>query len=255
VPSKSVTMRYKDPSFVIPLIKSLLNKCNRLQHIGKLEAATKLAKRINGLISDYRSKQFVGLASVNSKDLWAAVKGKLNKSNYAIKYIIILLPDLNNQLFATIASDENYNLAEIVNMHILLSSDDYNLISSDSFNIKPDIEPLLRRMKNTAAGYNNVGGWVFKTCCYELAGVSAFIINYSFRTGTVPAMWLIATVTPMPKVLNPQAFSDLRLISVKPALSRLTVKLLVRCWLRPALLMLDLQDQFTFRPTGSTTCH
>ena len=99
VPSKSVTMGYKDPSFVTHLIKSLLNKRNRLRHRGKLEAANRLADRINGLISEYRSKQFVGLANANSKDLWAAIKGKQNKANDAIKFKNILSPYLINQFF------------------------------------------------------------------------------------------------------------------------------------------------------------
>ena len=62
-------------------------------------------------------------------------------------------------------------------------------------------------MKNTAPGYDyiNFFCWVFKTCSYELAGVVAIIINYSFRTGTVPVTWLTAIVTPVPKVLNPHA--------------------------------------------------
>jgi hypothetical protein len=61
-------------------------------------------------------------------------------------------------------------------------------------------------MKNTASAYDNIPCWVFETCSYELAGVNAFIINYSFRTGTVPLTWLTAIVTPVPEVLNPQAF-------------------------------------------------
>lgn len=78
-----------------------------------------MAERINGLLSDYRSKQFVGLANAITKDLWAAIKGKPNKSNNAIMYKNILSTDLIYQFFATIATDENYNLTEIVNMHIL----------------------------------------------------------------------------------------------------------------------------------------
>ena len=52
-------------------------------------------------------------------------------------------------------------------------------------------------------------------------------------------------------ISNPQVFSDFRPISVTSALSRLTEKLLAPCWLRPALSMLDLRDQFTFSSTGS----
>ena len=53
-------------------------------------------------------------------------------------------------------------------------------------------------------------------------------------------------------ISNPQVFSDFRPICVTSAHSRLTEKLLVPCWLRPALSTLDLRDQFTFRSTGST---
>jgi hypothetical protein len=88
-----------------------------------------LAEIINGRISDYRSKQFVGLANENSKNLWAAIKGKPDKANDAIKFKNMLSPDPINQFFATIATDENYNPADIVNMHTLLSPGGYNLIS------------------------------------------------------------------------------------------------------------------------------
>jgi hypothetical protein len=74
-----------------------------------------------------------------------------------------------------------------------------------------------------------------KTCSYELASIVAFIINFSFRSGKVPFTWLIAIVTPVPKVPNPHSLNDFRPISVTPLLSRLTEKLLVRNWLRPAL--------------------
>jgi hypothetical protein len=36
---------------------------------------------------------------------------------------------------------------------------------------------ISRKMKITAPGYDNMTWWVFKTCSYEVAGVSAFIIN------------------------------------------------------------------------------
>jgi hypothetical protein len=104
-------------------------------------------------------------------------------------------------------------------------------------------------MKNTSPGYDNIPCWVFKTCSYELAGVIAFIINYSIRSGVVPSTWLTAIVTPVLKVSNPKNLSDFRPISVTPVLSRLTEKLIVRNWLRSALSEIDLSDQFAFRPT------
>jgi hypothetical protein len=54
-------------------------------------------------------------------------------------------------------------------------------------------------------------------------------------------------------VPRPKSFNDFRPISVTPILCRLTEKLIVRRWLRPALKPHNICDQFAFRPTGSTT--
>jgi hypothetical protein len=98
-----------------------------------------------------------------------------------------------------------------------------------------EVERMFRTMRSTAPGYDNIPSWVFKTCSYELASIVGFIIHFSFRSGIVPFTWLTAIVTPVPKVPNPHSHNDFRPISVTPLLSRLTDKLLVRNWLRPAL--------------------
>ena len=75
----------------------------------------------------------------------------------------------------------------------------------------------------------------------------------SFRHGVVPLSWLTAIITPVPKVPKPAALSEYRPISVTPLLSRLAEKLVVSRWLVPALRQDDIQDQFGFRLTWSTT--
>jgi hypothetical protein len=117
-----------------------------------------------------------------------------------------------------------------------------------------DIEPYHRKLKNTAPGNDNIPAWVFRMCSFELAGIIAFIINYSFRFGTVPSNWLTAIVTHVPKVSKPLSLSEFRPISVTPILSRIAEKLLVAHWIRPAFTDIDIRDQFAFRPTGSTDC-
>ena len=63
--------------------------------------------------------------------------------------------------------------------------------------------------------------------------------------------WLtaIVNVTPVPKVPKPASLSE----SVTLLLSRLTERLVVSRWLFPALRQDEIQDQFGFRQTGSTT--
>jgi len=47
--------------------------------------------------------------------------------------------------------------------------------------------------------------------------------------------------------------SDYKPISITPVLPQLAEKIVVKHWLRPALLVELLKDQFAFRPSGSTT--
>ena len=64
----------------------------------------------------------------------------------------------------------------------------------------------------------------------------------------------MAVISPVPKIPNPSTLSDFRPISVTPILSRILERYVVSHWLRPAISVEQLADQFGFRPTGSTTC-
>ena len=61
-----------------------------------------------------------------------------------------------------------------------------------------------------------------------------------------------ALITPIPKAAPVKSFCDLR-PTVKPILSRLVEKLIVRKFITPALPLDLISDQFVYRPTASTT--
>ena len=117
-----------------------------------------------------------------------------------------------------------------------------------------EVEPMLKKVKKTSPGRDQIPYWVFNQCSVELADIVAHIYNLSLTTGTVPSQWLGAVITPVPKICNPQSLSDFRPISVTPILSRILEKYVASRWLRPAISVEQLADQFGFRPTGSTTC-
>jgi len=116
-----------------------------------------------------------------------------------------------------------------------------------------DVERMLSKMKPSSPGADAVPRWFYHYCSYELADIIAHIFNTSFHTGTVPQQWRKAIVTPVLKVPKPTSLGDYRPISVTPLLSRTAERLVVSNWLLPAIHIGDLQDQFGFRPTGSTT--
>jgi len=73
----------------------------------------------------------------------------------------------------------------------------------------------------------------------------------------VPRQWKQASIRPIPKVPAPSGHADFQPISITPVLTRLVEKTVVRSFLCPAFLKprpsLSFQDQYAFRPTGSTT--
>lgn len=79
----------------------------------------------------------------------------------------------------------------------------------------------------------------------------------SLACSFVPRQWKQSIITPVPKVAKPSVCKEFRPISVTPILSRLFEKCIVRKFLYPVLLdknfASDFQDQYAFRPTGSTT--
>jgi len=158
-------------------------------------------------------------------------------------------PDLVNEFFAAISNTSAYNDATVWSMRAKLEQ--YN---SQIYVNGYELEPVLRKLKNTAPGGDDIPAWVYRNCSFELADVISDIFNCCFRTGTVPVSWLTAIVTPVPKVSHPASLSDFRPISVTPVLSRIAEKLIVKQWLRHSIPVDSTVDQYAFKPTGSTTC-
>jgi len=50
IPTKTVTIKDKEPSFITPAVKRLLRKRNRLRRRGHLEKANLIANKINVMI-------------------------------------------------------------------------------------------------------------------------------------------------------------------------------------------------------------
>jgi len=85
----------------------------------------------------------------------------------------------------------------------------------------------------------------------------ADLFNISIGRSFVPRQWKTSVITPVNKISHPTCCSDFRPISLTPVLSRLLEKIVVRKYLYPILVdpkyTILFQDQYAFRPTGSTT--
>ena len=197
IPTNTITLRDKDPAYITPVIKSLLIKRNRLRRRGNTMQADSLAGKINQMIASVQNNRLSKLANSNCKEIWAAVRSCSSRSHLNSIYSSYS-PDTVNDYFAAIATDDDYDISKILDLINNVTEDDFNAMTNNEIT-EPEVECFLRRLKNTAPGNDNIPCWLFKSCSYELAGVIAYIINYSLYSGTVPSSWLTSIVTPVLK--------------------------------------------------------
>lgn len=250
IPVITVKQGPRDPPYITPLVKHLLNKRNSLRRKGRLQEADSLATRINAIITDIRSSGLKNLERATTRQLWSSIK-KTNNTLPASgpKFN----PNCVNEHFARIATSEFQPvcLPDSTQREPFNFYEDYSIAAGLD---EISLERRLRNIRPTAPGLDGVPYWVFKSCSYELSAIIAHICHVSIATGEIPSQWRKAVVTPVPKVPNPLAITDYRPISVTPILSRLIERIVVEHYLRPALPPEAVEDQFAFRPTGSTTC-
>ena len=119
---------------------------------------------------------------------------------------------------------------------------------------------MLDTLKTTATGLDLIPSWFLKLGAPVFAAPVAQLFNQSVAEGTVPRQWRTAIIKPIPKVAvsKPTQPGDYRPISITSVLSRTLERAIVRKAIYPALLQplppaMDFDDQFAYRPTGSTT--
>ena len=116
---------------------------------------------------------------------------------------------------------------------------------------------MLDQIKHTSPGLDDLPHWFLQLGAPSLSLPFSHLFNLSLQQAIVPTQWKSSIITPVPKVDPPLTCSDYRPISITPILARLMEKSIVKKFLYPILTHPDnshlFQDQFAFRPTGSTT--
>jgi len=99
--------------------------------------------------------------------------------------------------------------------------------------------------------------WFIKLIGPFIAEPLALLYNASIAQSTVPSQWKVVQITPIPKVPCSTLSIHFRLVSVLSPFSTILEKLLFCHHIYLAISypssVIDLSDQFAFRPTGSTT--
>ena len=151
-----------------------------------------------------------------------------------------------NKFIADITTGPVYNKQEVMDKLVVGNpAEASKLHHMEDF----EVQRLLVAIKKTSSGDKQNSSILV---IYELAIVT-YIINLSISCGRPPNNWSNAIITPVPKVTSSKCLTDLRPISVTPILSTLCECYVVKQYLLPAIRRDDIDYQFAFRPTGSTT--
>ena len=248
-PERTVTVTSRDPSYVTPEIKVKLRRKNRLMRAGRVEEAGALARQIGRDITRRSKRQLCKLRKSDTKELWTAVRQLTGRAHQPAADPSITAEALNHH-YASVSTDAGYerpppkdSAAEPPGRMRYVS--DYLVFK------------ILDTLRPTATGLDGMPAWFLRLAAPVFCGPVADLINLTLMTSTVPAQWKQAYIRPVPKTPTPQQLTDYRPISITPVLTRLTERVVVRHYIYPALSSpppaLQFDDQFAFRPTGSTT--
>ena len=116
---------------------------------------------------------------------------------------------------------------------------------------------MLDSLQRTSPGPDNLPFWFLWVLAPFLAKPLSQMYNLSITKSLILEQWKYSTITHVAKVANPAMRADYRPISVTPIMWRLLEQVIVKEYRYRTLIHPDcthlFQDQFAFRPTGSTT--
>lgn len=248
-PQRTVTLTSRDPSYITPIIKSMLRRKNRLMRKGRVEEATALALRIGKAITQATKHHLSNIGeNADSRQLWSCVRQVTGKVPNK-QWVEGISADSLNDYYCHISTDPVYTqpLPKQTSSHKTTGND----IS------EWQVFKALDSLRPTSTGLDSIPAWFLKTGAPLFCKPLAYLFNLSLATSLVPTQWKCAWIKPVPKVPAPSKHSDYRPISITPVLTRMMERIVVRQYIYTALLTppptLSFADQFAYRPTGSTT--
>ena len=247
-PERTVTITSRDPPYITGYIKSMLRRKNRLMRRGRVEEASALAQRIGKEITRRTKTQLKPIqGNVDSRKMWACVRRLTGKKPHDDHVEGISAESLNNH-YCKISTDPNY-VAPLLKLTVGNSDEKY----IDEYKIFGVLDTL----RPTATGLDGLPAWFLRTGAPVFCQPLTHLFNISLSTSTVPRQWKQAWIRPVAKVAVPTKHADFRPISITPVLTRIMERTVVQSYIYPAIQQppacLTFDDQFAFRPTGSTT--
>lgn len=238
-PMKKVRMSSRDPKWITPKIKWLLNRKHRAHKKCRIEKRIYYDERI-------KSAKLNSLKQLGSKSWWSKID-TLTHRKVTNKSIM-----------------ENSFVPEQLNRDLAKRSDRKDLevdISPPFFNIKDKIAPelsmnevsqIIRRCKRTSCGPSGIPYFIFRQYWDILTPLYHHVWNNSLKVGIFPDIYKAADLIPIPKTNNAKNSNDIRGISVTSIAARLFEKAVHKRWIAPGIVTIGDPYQFAYKPGLST---
>lgn len=158
----------------------------------------------------------------NSKDLWNSLNNHVvNKPPIEIPSGL-QDPDKINDYFSSVFVNEeaDFELLEYYEQNYFKNGIAFNLrlVSVE------EVHSLLHKIKSTSLGADNISVSMLKYCSPYLDNIITHIINCCIENSYFPKLWKEAVIKPLPKITVPLNYTDLRPISILPAISKILEK-------------------------------
>ena len=245
-PRIKVKLSTRDPPFMSPLVKHLLDLRKEAVKKHDLELSNRLQEKINSLIRENQMRavrQESNNHKTGSKKWWDTVNRITSRTKHNIQVSTQIDPSDINVYFQKINTDCNYKSPDFCEIP------EGTRIPSLSTDM---VRQFLDNLRKTAVGPDDIPYWFWRNFSSDFAPVITIIFNRSLTEGIVPDMWKKANILPVPKESSLETCNQLRPIS----LTAIIMRLFERCVYQSELLYASKsinQDQFAYKKCLNST--
>ena len=248
IPVSFVRFKSKTKPWITPVVLDLINKRWRAYRSKNFDLYNHYKKKVFQEIAKSK-KIWSDKMCKSSKGFWSLVSNVRGKN--AAKSVHCLFSLFDNAVEAVESINERFSKFFCKNEPFckIVSCEHVNealVICNKSL-----VHTLLSNLKtDKAIGSDMIPPVLLKRCAAELSSPLCYIFNYSFKHASVPILWKLADICPLPKT-SPVKIDQLRPISLLPCVSKIFEKIVLNTYHSCLIECFD-ESQFAYKPNSST---
>lgn len=162
----------------------------------------------------------------NTRNTWSALKSlNLRSNNDTVLPEELADPNDINNYFASFFQNVSNNCDEQIEYYNN-NFKDPNVSFQFKHTTVDEVNKCLHNIKTEAYGVDGISSVMLKYCSPFIDQFITHIINCCIEQNYFPHLWKVAIGKPLAKIKDPTTFSDLRIISILPAISKIFERIL-----------------------------